>query len=130
MTVQFSVAVQNARCDAVEATVGPSAVVKIRSGNQPANCAAADQGTVLAQFNLAADWAAAAAAGAKAFSSLPLTTTGLAAGTAGHYRLYASDGVTCHSQGDIVDDMSIDNAAIAVGQEVRITAWSFADGNS
>ena len=48
MTVQLSVAVRNARLDAIETTIAASAVLKIRSGAQPANCAAADTGTVAA----------------------------------------------------------------------------------
>jgi hypothetical protein len=48
MTVQLSVAARNARLDAIETAVGVSAILEIRSGAQPANCAAADSGTLLA----------------------------------------------------------------------------------
>lgn len=64
--MQYSVTVNNARLDAVETTVGASAVLKIRTGAAPANCAAADTGTVLATANLPADWMAAAASASKA----------------------------------------------------------------
>ena len=52
MTLQYSVAVRNARLDAVESTIGTSAILEIRSGAQPANCAAADSGTLLASMSL------------------------------------------------------------------------------
>ena len=48
MTLQYSAAVRNAKLDAVETAIGASAILKIRSGAVPANCAAADAGTVLA----------------------------------------------------------------------------------
>lgn len=134
MTIQLSTTVRNARLDAIETAMGVSAVVKLRTGAQPANCAAADSGTVLASYTLASDWAAAASGGSKSFSNTPLSTTGLAAGTAAHYRAYASDGTTCHMQGTVTatgggGDMTADNTSIAVGQTVNITSWSITDGN-
>ena len=55
MALQYSTAVRNARLDVVESTIGTSAVLKIRTGAAPANCAAADSGTVLATVNLPSD---------------------------------------------------------------------------
>lgn len=135
MTVQLAVSTRNARLDAIETDAGTAAKLMIYTGAQPANCAAAASGTLLAQFNLASDWAAAASAGAKSFSGTPLTTTGLAAGTAGHYRLYKTDGTTCIMQGSVTatgggGDATIDNAVIAVGQTVNVTSFSLTDGNA
>ncbi len=50
-------------------------------------------------------------------------------GTLAHYRVYASDGTTCHMQGTITvtgmgGDMTVDNDDVLTGQEVRITSWS------
>lgn len=136
MTLQLSIAVRNARLDAVETTIGVSAVVKIRSGAQPANCAAGDSGTVLASFALASDWAAAASGGSKSFSNAPiLDSSADATGTAGHFRVYASDGVICHMQGSVTatgggGDIEIDNTSINAGQAVQITSWSMNEGNT
>jgi hypothetical protein len=41
MALQYSVTVRNARLDVVESTIGVSAILKIRTGAAPANCAAA-----------------------------------------------------------------------------------------
>ena len=41
MAVQLSVAVRNARLDAIETNIGTSAVLRIRSGAPPATCATA-----------------------------------------------------------------------------------------
>jgi hypothetical protein len=115
--------------DQWETTIGVSAKLEIFTGSPPANCATSEVGTKLAEFDLASDWAANASAGAKALSSLPLTTTGLAAGNAGHYRILDSTGATCHEQGTVTatgggGDMTIDNVSIASGQTVNATGFS------
>jgi mono/diheme cytochrome c family protein len=56
-------------------------------------------GTKLLEFDLASDWAADASAGAKALSGLPRTVAAVAGGTLGYFRIFASDGSTCHMQG-------------------------------
>lgn len=135
MTLQYSVAVRNARLDAFETTVGASAILKIRSGAVPASCAAADAGTVLATVNLPADWMAAAAAGSKAMSGTWADNAADAAGTAAHWRIYANDGVTCHAQGTVTvtgggGDMTVDNTNFAVGQQFTITGFTLTAGNA
>lgn len=135
MAIQFSVAVRNARLDAIETTVGTSAILKIRSGAAPASCATADSGTVLATLNLPSDWMAAASSGTKAKSGTWQDTSADATGTAGHYRLYASDGTTCHEQGTVTatgggGDLTLDNTSIATGQTVTITSYSYTDANA
>lgn len=135
MTIQLSTAVRNARLDQIQTTIGTSAVVKIRTGSQPANCGAADSGTVLVSYTLASSWANSAAGGSKSFSGTPIASTAIATGTAGFYRLYASDGVTCHAQGSITvtgggGDMTVDNTSINNNQTVNITGWTITDGNA
>lgn len=99
MTIQLSVAVRNGRLDAIETTIGTGAILKIRSGAMPANCAAADTGTVLATLNLPSDWMAAASGGSKAKSGTWEDTSADAGGLAGFFRVYGSDGTTCGLQG-------------------------------
>ncbi len=135
MTVQLSTSVRNARLDSIETTIGTSGILKIRTGAQPANCAAADSGTVLATLNLPSDYLAAAASGSKAKAGTWEDTSADAAGTAAHWRLYASDGTTCHAQGSVTatgggGDLTVDNTSFAALQSFTITAWSFTDGNA
>lgn len=135
MAIQLSVAVRNARLDAIETAIGTSAVMKIRTGAQPANVAAADAGTILATLTLPADWLAAAAAGAKAKSGTWQDAAADAAGTAAHFRVYASDGTTAHMQGSVTatgggGDLTLDNVVVAVGQVVTITNFVITDGNA
>src|SRR5262249_40218530 len=101
MTVQWSTTLRNALLDQWGTSIGASAILRIYTGSQPANCAASPSGTLLAEFDFASTWTSAASGGSKSISGTPLTTTGLAAGNAGHYRIYASDGATCHEQGSI-----------------------------
>lgn len=135
MSIQFSVAVRNARLDAVETAIGASAIMKIRTGAAPASCATADSGTVLATLALPADWMAAAAAGSKAMAGSWADASADAAGTAAHFRIYANDGVTCHEQGTVTatgggGDLQVDNTSFAAGQAFSITGFTLTDGNA
>lgn len=135
MGLQYSTAVRNAQLDAVETITGASAILKIRTGAPPANCGTADSGTVLATLNLPADWASAASGGSKSLLGVWQDATSDATGTAGHFRLYASDGSTCHAQGTITmpgggGEMELDNTSIAIGQSVAISTFTITAGNA
>lgn len=135
MALQYSTTVRNAQLDAFETAVGASAVLKIRTGSVPANCAAADSGTVLASCSLPSDWMAAASSGSKSKTGTWEDTSADASGTAAHFRLYASDGVTCHAQGTVTavgggGDMTVDNTSFSAGQSFTITSFSITAGNA
>lgn len=134
MANKFSVTVRNARADAVETAIGASAVLKIRTGAPPAAITDADSGSVLATLNLPADWLAGASGGTKAKSGTWEDLSADGAGTAGHFRIYASDGTTQHWQGTVTatgggGDMTIDNTSIAAGQQITVTSFSWTEGN-
>lgn len=137
MTLQLSVAVRNARLDAIESTIGTSAVLKIYdlTAGAPANCAASITGTVLATLTLPSDWMAAASSGSKALNGTWQDTSADNAGTADFFRLFASDGTTCGAQGTVTatgggGDMTVDNAVFAVGQSFSVTTFTITDGNA
>ena len=135
MTLQYSIAVRNGKLDAVETVIGTSAVLKMRTGAPPATCATADSGTVLATANLPSDWMAAASGGTKAKSGSWEDLSADNTGTAGHFRLYASDGTTCHAQGTVTltgggGDMTVDNTSFAAGQAFTVTAFTLTAGNA
>lgn len=135
MALKISDAVANAMLDAMETAAGASAVLKIRTGAAPANCAAADAGTVLATIALPADWMAEASGRAKAKSATWQDSAADASGTAGHYRIYASDGVTCHFQGVCTltgggGDMELDSVNFTAGQKFTVTAYEWQAGNA
>jgi hypothetical protein len=128
MTIQMSTALRNALVAQIESITGPSAKVQVRTGAQPANCAAADTGILLAEFALGADWST-QLAGVLTFSSVPINTAAVGNGTAAHYRLKDSTGNVCTMQGTVTvtgggGDLTVDNATIAPAQAVQITGWT------
>lgn len=135
MTLQYSTAVRNAKLDAVETAIGASAILKIRTGAPPANCAASDSGSVLATLNLPSDYMAAASGGAKAKAGTWEDASADGTGTAAHWRLYASDGTTCHAQGTVTatgggGDMTVNNTSFAAGQAFTVTGFTLTDNNA
>jgi hypothetical protein len=131
LAVQLSVAVRNARLDAIESTIGTSPTLELRTGAPPATCATADSGTVLATMALPSDWMATAASGSKALSGTWQDLTADASGTFGHYRI--KQGGTCHMQGTCGtggSDLVMDSATVTAGQQVSVTAFTLTDGNA
>lgn len=115
--------------DGLETFIGTSAVLKIRTGAPPATCDTADSGTVLATLSLPSDWMAAAANGTKAKSGTWEDASADDTGTAAHWRIYASDGTTCHMQGTITatgggGDMTLITTSITSGQPITITGFT------
>ena len=134
MSLQLSVAARNAGLDAYETAVGVSAKLDIYSGSPPANCAAADTGTLLATLSLPSDWMANASGGSKGLAG-SWTGTGSAAGTAGYFRIKDSANTTCHMQGTVTltgggGDMTMDNTNIASGQSITVNSFNLTAGNA
>lgn len=132
MAIQLSVAARNARLDAIETTAGATAKLQIRTGAAPANCAAANSGTLLVELTLPSDWMAAASAGAKVKSGT-WTGTAVAAGTAAHFRVFDNAGTTCHLQGAVAvsgSDLNLDNTSITVSQTVDVASFTLTDANA
>lgn len=135
MTLQYSVAVRNARLDVVESTIGTSAVMKVRTGAQPATCATADSGTVLATLSLPSDWLGAASSGTKAIAGSWADSAADATGTAAHFRIYASDGTTCGMQGSVTatgggGDLTVDSVSFVSGQPFSVSSFTLTAGNA
>lgn len=134
MALQYSVAVRNARLDAVESTTGTTPTLEIRTGSPPANCAASDTGTVLATITLPSDWMAAASSGTKQIANGPWTDSSADnSGTAGHFRIKQS--TTCHIQGTVTatgggGDMTVDSTSFTAGQSFSVTSFTLTAGNA
>ena len=133
MAIQNSVAVRNARLDSFETAVGTLPVLKIFTGAQPANCAAANTGTEVYSASLPSDWLAAASGGTKGIAGGPWAGTATGNGTAAHYRIYATGGTVCHEQGSVAAsgaDMNVSNVVFATGQPFSVTAYTRTAGNA
>jgi hypothetical protein len=133
MALQLSVAVRNARLDAVETSIGTTPTLEIRTGTPPANCAASDTGSVLASITLPSNWMADASGGTKALAGSWVDSSADAAGTAGHFRI--KQGATCHAQGTVTataggGDMTVDNTSFVLGQQFTVTSFTLTEGNA
>jgi hypothetical protein len=134
MAIQLSVDARNASLDSFETTTGTAAKLQIRTGAQPANCAASDTGTLLCELTLPSDWMAAASSGTKALAG-SWTGTGAAGGTAAHFRIKNNAGSVTHMQGTVTataggGDMTLDNTSISVSQSVTITSFTLTAANA
>lgn len=131
--MQYATDIRDAQNNAIESTIGASPTLTVFDGATPANCAAADTGTVLAIGTLPADWMAASASGVvgKNGTWTLLGQVGAGTGTAGtHFRIKV--GATCKVQGTfgVGLEMVPDNNNIANGQTVTINSFNITRGNS
>jgi len=134
MALQFSDAVRNARLDAIETAIGVSAILEIRSGTVPANCATLRTGTVGVTMNLPSDYLAAASGGTKAKVGTWEDTLADASITAGYFTIYASNGTTVHAQGTVTatgggGDLQLTTTTIVINQPVTVTTFTITEGN-
>lgn len=132
MALQYSIAVNNARLDAVESTTGTAAKLKIYTGSAPANCAAAATGTLLVDMALPSDWMNAASAASKTKLGT-WSGTGITGGTAGYFRITDTAGTTTHVQGTCgigTGELQLDNTSIATSQSVSVTTFTLNAANT
>ena len=88
MATQLGVAVRDAQNNAIPATVGTAPILEIRSGSPPANCAAADTGTLLVSMSLPSSWLGASSGGVMSKLGTWTDASADAGGTAGHFRIW------------------------------------------
>lgn len=133
MALQYDDTVANARLDAFETAVGASPTLEMRTGAAPANCAAADSGTLCATLALPPDFMAAAASRSKAKSGT-WENTASGNGTVAHFRIKASGGA-CRMQGMVTatgggGDMTVQNTNFASGQTFTITGFTLTEAGA
>jgi hypothetical protein len=128
MATRIPTAARNAAANAVVllADAGPAAgTIQIRTGAQPATADLAATGTLLATLTMSDPSFAAAVAGVSTLDTTPvLTTTGVAAGTAGWFRMLDSNGLTV-MDGAVATagaELNLNTTTISIGVTVEITA--------
>jgi hypothetical protein len=135
MALKFSVDVRNAKINALEVAIGASAKLYLRTGAPPADCAAADAGTLIGSATLPADWLNDAGAGAKTIKGT-WTFTGIApGGVIAHFRIKDNGDVACHIQGTVSltgagGDMTMVNTNIADAQVGTVATFTLTEGNA
>lgn len=138
MSLQLSGTVRDARLDAIETAIGAAPILRIYdlTAGAPANCAAAITATLLVEMTLPSDWMAGASGGSKAKAGTWEDASANGTGTADFWRIYASDGTTCHAQGTVTatgggGDMTLANTSITSGQgPITITSFGLSEGNA
>lgn len=147
MAIKFSTKLRNDRLDSIETSFSTAPTIVIYGGTVPTDANTAISGqSVLASFALPSDWLAAASGGAKALSGSWSGTGGAGAGTgttATFFRIYNAAALSATAgsaanpclQGTASGsggggDLILDNASIANGQTVTVTAFTITDGNA
>jgi len=140
MAMQLSTTVRNARLDAIEDTITAEGDVFLRiySGSMPANCGAAETGTLLAECELSANFMAAAASGAKAKTGKWEDLAADHTGTAGYFRIVVDKGPLgeeCHIQGTVTGtggggDMEVSSTSFTTGQKFTVNTFTITDANA
>ncbi len=132
MALQYSTAVRDAKLDQIETTISTAPVMRILSGSAPANCAAAETGTIIATLTLPSDWMAAASGGSKAKSGTWSDASADNAGTIGYFRIYDSGLTTCHIQGTAgtTGDLDTDTDTVTAGQTFTVNTFTITAGNA
>lgn len=127
MAFQYGTTLRNNQVAQLQATVGGSGTLKIFSGAEPANCAAADPAGLLATIALPATFLTSSGGTTTLAGIWSVNATG--AGNAASFRIYDGSAV-CHIQGNCSTDLVLNNTSIAVGQTVTVTAFSVSAGNA
>jgi len=128
MTLQFAV-VDRTAFGTQFVTVTSGGTLKLFSGSEPTNCAAADPSGLLASGTLPSP-ALVSSAGV-ASKTGTWTVTGSASGTAATFRIYDSS-AACHIQGTCgigTGDMTFDNTSITSTQVVTVNTFTITFGN-
>ena len=133
--VQYSVAQRNAAISTLSTTVGASGVAKLFTGTQPANCAAADSGTLLASWTFTATFAGAASSGQVTVNNPAVPgSTAVATGVAGYFRIYQTGATVCVMQGTAGltsgFDWNLTNTNISSGQTVTFSSMTVNTANA
>lgn len=127
--MRIATTVRNALADAFDAAVNagtPASKLQLRTGNAPAATTDAAAGTLLAEFTLPDPAFGNAASGVVTANAIS-NTTGLAAGTVGHFRVIDGDGVCVEdsqSVGTSGTELVINTTTVSVGLTMSVSSWT------
>lgn len=128
--VQYSEEMANFIVQSIETIPDLGPTLKIFTGTKPANCAAADSGTQLAEVTLPGDWLTDPAGGSVSLNGTWEDLSADNSGTAGHWRLYrTADSAVC-AQGTCSasgggGDLILSTTTFTAGQPFSITTWTW-----
>jgi len=136
-TVQLSVALRSARANEAQTVTSTTAILRVLTGSMPANCAAAQTGTLLAEISPLPDpYLTTSADGTIAKTGTWSDASANASGVAGYWRLYKADGTTCTMQGDIsttaagTGSMTIADTNLVAGVPFTVQTFGWNEANA
>lgn len=127
MAFQYGTTLRNNQVGQIQSTIGGSGLLKIFSGSEPANCAAADPAGLLATITLPATFITSSGGVTTISGSWSVAASGT--GTAATFRMYDGSAV-CHVQGNTTTDLVLNNTSITSGQTVTVTSFTVTAGNA
>lgn len=134
MTVKISVAARNARAQALVDSLGANAQIRIFTAPRPADVAAAETGTLLAQLTGGTPFAPAPSGGVATANIIANDTSADATGTASWARLRTSGGtavididITATGGGG---DLQLVTTSIVATQPVQISSLTITEGGA
>jgi len=127
LTFQYGSVLRNNQVSQIQTTIGASGTLKIFSGAEPANCAAADPTGLLATIVLPASFLT--SSGGVTTLAGTWSVAASATGTAQTFRMYDGSSV-CHVQGNCTTDLVLNNTSITSGQTVSVTSFAVTAGNA
>lgn len=127
MAYQYGVTLRNNQVAQIQTSVGSSGTLVIYTGTEPANCAAAITGSLLATIVLPATFLTSSGGVTTIAGTWSVAASGT--GTAGYFRILDGSAV-CHVQGNVTTDLVLNNTSITSGQTVTVTSFSVTAGNA
>jgi hypothetical protein len=133
MTFQYGTALRNNQVSQLQTTMAgqgtSNMTLKIFSGAEPANCAAADPTGLLATIVLPATFLTSSGGVTTIAGTWQVAAS--ATGTAQSFRMYDMAATpVCHIQGNTTTDLVLNNNSITSGQTVTVTQFSVTAGNA
>ena len=126
MAFQYGATLRNNQVGQIQTTVGSSGVLKIFSGAEPANCAAANPSGLLCTITLPSTFLTSSGGVTTIAGTWSASASGT--GTAASFRIYDGSSV-CHVQGNVTSDLVLNNTSITSGQTVTVTSFTVTQGN-
>ena len=127
MTFRYGATLRNNQVSQIQTTIGSAGTLKIFSGAEPANCAAADPSGLLCTITLPATFLTSSGGVTTIAGTWSATASGT--GTAACFRMYDGS-VVCGVQGNVTTDLVLNNTSIASGQTVTVTSFTVTAGNA
>ena len=130
MTLGFSTELRNARADAITATAGNGAKLRLYDGTRPATGGAATN--LLAELTCGTPFAAAADAGVLTLSAITQDNAADATANAAWFRIVKSDNtfVMDGSAGTADSDWNLNTVSIVQNGPVACTTFTITEGNA